>query len=138
MGGAACPRIAQETLRRTSRMCVVACRRVQAAQRLRSCALGAGGRFAAYKAEVAGSRPAAPTRCQNYNVCPDQWSATVWRAWCTRRTDREQTDYCQFDVWCDEDGSAVLRWGRRAPRVDLNGEANRRRERRALTVRDVG
>ena len=65
MGGAACPRIAQETLRRTSRMCVVACRRVQAAQRLRSRALGAGGRFAAYKAEVAGSRPAVPTTPDN-------------------------------------------------------------------------
>ena len=65
MGGAACPRIAQETLRRTSRMCVVACRRVQAAQRLRSRALGAGGRFAAYKAEDGGSSPSAPTSKDN-------------------------------------------------------------------------
>src|SRR5450759_5413983 len=55
-GSLSCPRIAQETLRRTSRMCVTACRRVQAAQRMRSRALGANGRFAAYKAEVAGSR----------------------------------------------------------------------------------
>ena len=62
MGGAPSPRIAQETLRRTTRICARACRRVQSAQRLRSRASGADGLFCAYKAEVAGSRPAAPTR----------------------------------------------------------------------------
>jgi hypothetical protein len=60
-----CPRIAQETQRRTSRMCVTACRRVQQAQRLRSCASGADGRFAAYKAEDGGSSPSAPTSTDN-------------------------------------------------------------------------
>jgi hypothetical protein len=64
-GGGSCPRIAQETLRRTSRICITACRRVQQAQRLRTRASGADGRFAAYKAEVAGSRPAAPTSTDN-------------------------------------------------------------------------
>jgi hypothetical protein len=61
MGGAPSPRIAQETLRRTPRICTRACRRVQVAQRLRSRASGANGLFCAYKAEVNesdGARPA--------------------------------------------------------------------------------
>jgi hypothetical protein len=47
MGGAPSPRIAQETLRRTPRICTRACRRVQVAQRLRSRASGANGWFCA-------------------------------------------------------------------------------------------
>jgi hypothetical protein len=57
-----CPRITQETGCRTCRICMAACHRVQPAQRMWSRASGANGWFAAYKAEVAGSRPAAPTR----------------------------------------------------------------------------
>ena len=60
MGGAPSPRIAQETLRRTPRICTRACRRVQVAQRLRSRASGANGLFCAYKAEDGGSSPSAP------------------------------------------------------------------------------
>jgi len=61
MGGAPSPRIAQETLRRTPRICTRACRRVQVAQRLRSRASGANGLFCAYKAEAGGSSPSTPT-----------------------------------------------------------------------------
>jgi hypothetical protein len=65
MGGAPSPRIAQETLRRTPRICTRACRRVQVAQRLRSRASGANGLFCAYKAEDGGSSPSAPTSTDN-------------------------------------------------------------------------
>ncbi len=56
-----CPRNCASHLSHQQRVC----RRVQAAQRLRSCASGAGGRFAAYKAEDGGSSPSAPTTTDN-------------------------------------------------------------------------
>jgi hypothetical protein len=60
-----CPGITHETGRRTWRICVAACRRVQEAQWMRFRASGAGGRFAAYKAEDGGSSPSVPTSTDN-------------------------------------------------------------------------
>ena len=80
MGGAPSPRIAQETLRRTPRICTRACRRVQVAQRLRSRASGANGLFCAYKAEDGGSSPSAPTIEDNdLRACYARFANVCWR-----------------------------------------------------------